>query len=208
MNITGNLYKLGYPIEKLKTGPPDERVVKATDDLLTRLNERNMDDKVPFALVFSNDIILLQALAMLVPPTFSCSTANSCFTITTNRFMELFTSPTPRNMFDEDMAGETLHAIKIAGLLWWSNFNEMVAGSAKFHGKFGELMSYRIGHQKATVFSCAYSGSYKSAFTEKFIEKVHEHFGETVGSAIETYSAKYHYKSEVLLAEVVEEIEI
>jgi len=195
--IFENLFKLGYPIEQYSKKKPEEELVIGTRDILLRLDKRQIDGKQPMMALFSNDVVLLQSLARIVPMVFATSTANSVINITTERLMELFTTPGPRSVFDDDLAGETLHAIKMAGLLWWDNFNGFLAGSKKFIGRFQNLMSYRLGRESATIFACHYTGTFNDKYTDKFYDNVSDHYGSVMSDALRKYAAKVQYERSI-----------
>ena len=193
--ITDNLYRLGFPMEDLKT-LKDEKVRKTTRKVIGEINGMQMEEKMPWLVLLCNDDGLLQALANSVPCSWALTTSNSVYTVDTPYLLDAFRMRRPFDVFDADPGGDIIDEVKTAGLLFWRDIGVRVVGSDKYTGRYNQIISHRIYWKLPTIFGYCYSGQFDSKMMEGIFRGIKEWLGDSIASSIENYASIRNYKVE------------
>lgn len=192
--VLWQLSRLKYPYEQFNKSKPDRSIIMAVESIFRLFNERLKKKKVPWVMVVSESMPLLQAIAKITPMTWALTLRNSCFNASSVQMMELFSAKRPRDDFSPDPPGELLHEMTYTGLLVWELLTEQVYGTKGRSGQFVELMTRRLEQRKALLVT----GYAPEGFTEKtatlMMRGIGERYGQTVRGLLEQEAALRHFK--------------
>jgi len=176
----------------LKDGhTPEPRVLEVTDKILTQLTVRGSRSWV---LLISQDVPLLQSLADVLPMTYAFTERTSARKVTTDSLLELFRARRPGDMFDPDSVEKYIRSVRRTGMLYWSAVDEPCFGSDKRTSNFHELLSFRVTHKLATIFTSSDADGNLGACKKRITSSVRSILGTSAGTMIDNYCAVVRLK--------------
>jgi len=149
-NIKNQLFLLKIPY--LKT-PPPKKIVTVINFLLNKLHEAQENDEIPWFLLLSSNPVFLHTCAISLLGSFAVNTAMSVFISDVESLAKVFMTKKPVNDFEIDVAGETIHKAKKAGLLVIENLSEHSVFSIKAASSFTSFFTFRAINKLPTIFT-------------------------------------------------------
>jgi hypothetical protein len=193
--LIDKLENYGYNLELYKQAKraPNARIMKMILNLLDFIEEKNDEHGVPWILVACNDITALQEAGQVLPIIRAITQATSVFTTETDFIFRTFVNDkSAKDPFSDDYEGQVIDDISRAALLWWSDINLQVAGSAKYSGRFTAILNKRVELKLPTVFTHLFRGNFNDALA--LFESMVPIFGDSFVSALESNCAVRIYK--------------
>ena len=197
--VLWQLSRLRYPYEQLNKTKPEEPVVRAVKSVLQMMEERYMKRRVPWVLVVSESMELLQALAQIVPMTLALTLKKACFNASSIQLMDLFSAARPKDDFEPDPSGELLHELTNTGLLVWELLTEQVYGTKGRAGQFAGLLTSRLSGKGAMLITCYAPEGFTDKTAGQMMKGIGERYGPTVRGLLEHEAELRHFKTRAAL---------
>ena len=198
--VLWQLHRLKYPYEKFNRVKPDKSMIKATELVLKLMDSRLKKNRLPWVLVASESMPLLQALAKIVPMTWALTLRKSCFNVSSVQLMELFSTARPKDDFDADPAGDVLHELTYTSLLVWELLTEQVYGTKGRAGQFADILVKRLERRKNALLVTSYMpGGFTDKTADQMMKDIGERYGQTVKGLLEQEAELRHFKVRVPL---------
>jgi hypothetical protein len=153
--VVENLTRRRLPLAQFKKEPPEERVIQASAKVLCSMLNDHEEGRIPWLLLVSKSVPLLQAIAVLAPIAYSLTTMGSCAMTNTAMLADLFFH---RRSQDDDLdsPAEAVQSINLSGFLSWEGVNAVVSGSSKQTGRYSSLLEWRLKNRLLTLFTAPY----------------------------------------------------
>jgi hypothetical protein len=184
--VLAKLAERNFPIKQMGAKKPVDSIVNGATAILTRmLNYRESGEQVPWMVLLSSSVPVMQALATLSAMTYSLTTTGSCAMTDTSKLVELFFHRHADDAFQSDPAADLLYEIKVAGFLVWEGVTGSVSGSAHQAGRFENLLEYRLRHKLLTLFTAPYV-SVKPETRKRLIAQIENALGSGVAAMLDS----------------------
>lgn len=180
--VWDKLVERRFPMKKLADKAPNGGM-KAAEILLVRMLERRDKGQVPWVVILSSSVPVLQSVAILIPVGYSLTTLGSSSVVSTSKLLDLFFQRRPMDQFEADPIGDMLYEVQVAGCLSWEGINESVVGGVQQSGRFSAILEYRMRHRLLTVMTAPYM-DVKPDTTTRFLSQIEKVMGSSVAAML------------------------